>query len=146
MNVISPVRSHLQSNRLKPVNVSFGDDKTDQVINTVSDVAKKFEAKPDENVIKSGLKSLFELISSLFSKNSAKIKAFIDNNSESKSRFKRALAFIAGGLMSILSVLGGSDLFKDKVSEMSKEKEVKEDEGKVKEDKGKGKEEDIEVQ
>ena len=65
------------------------------------------------------------LLENFFAKNAEKIKAFIDNGAKNGSnKFVRFLAVTAGLVMSILSVVGATTIFKDNVKSDDAEKSV----------------------
>ena len=124
-NIVKPALQAHQSS------VSFQGGVNPDTIGKVADAAKDVftnaTKSPNSNAIKSGIKAVMTLLESFFAKNAEKIKAFIDNGAKNGSnKFVRFLAVTAGLVMSILSVVGATTIFKDNVKSDDTEKPVAE--------------------
>jgi len=130
MNLVSQniVKPALQAHQSP---VSFQGSVNPETIGKVADAAKDIftnaTKSPNSNAIKSGIKAVMTLLENFFAKNAEKIKAFIDNGAKNGSnKFVRFLAVTAGLVMSILSVVGATTIFKDNVKSDDAEKPVAE--------------------
>lgn len=124
MNGIAPVKFSGQNVALKPSRVSFGENQPgqlDKAVDAASEVIKKFDKNPDENSIKAAFAAIVTVVGLFIAKQAPKIKEFISRNQNSPNKFLKVVAIIAGAMMSVLSVLGASSLFKEKIESASKD-------------------------
>lgn len=119
--------------------VSFQGKINPETVGKVADAAKdvftKATKNPNAEAVKSGVKTIMAVLEKFITKNSIKIKEFIDKGAKGGNKFVRFLAVTAGLIMSILSVVGATTIFKDEVKEPAAEKppeDVKEPESEKK--------------
>ncbi|MEW5820221.1 MAG: hypothetical protein AB1782_08525 [Cyanobacteriota bacterium] len=123
---VSQVRVQPQLKMNQAQSLAFkGDEKGkfDDVVDLGKNVLDKATTKPDENTIKAGLAAVVTVVGLFLAKNAQKIKEFVDKGSKSSNKFVKAVAVMAGVMMSLLSIIGASTIFKDKVNK-TEEKEA----------------------
>ena len=121
MNGIANVNLQPIVNMSQKTRVAFQGDKFDDILETAGDAFEKATKDPDEKAIKSGIAAVVTVIGLFLAKQAPKIKAFIDKGKASNNKFLKAMAVVAGVVMSLLSVFGASKLFEGKVAEAEKE-------------------------
>jgi hypothetical protein len=108
----------------QPPKVTFRGDnegKYDSAVDLGKDVLDKATTKPDESTIKAGLAAVVTVVGLFLAKNAEKIKQFVDKGSKSQNKFVKAVAVTAGLVMSLLSIIGASTIFKNKVGKAEEE-------------------------
>lgn len=125
MNGISPIALKPQVNLTQRAQVAFkgdADSKFDPYVEAGEKVLKGATTKPNEDTIKAGLSALVAVVGVFLTKNAKKIEAFVQKNSNSPNKFIKAVAVVAGLLMSVLGALGATSIFKDKITAPESEK------------------------
>lgn len=91
-----------------------------------ADSFENLKSDPDQKTIKAGIAAVLTVIGLYLAKSADKIEKFVKSSQKSSNKFVKAMGVVAGLALSILSILGASSLFKEKVekaqSEVNEEK------------------------
>jgi hypothetical protein len=133
MNNVSMIKPHLPTQKPAQQRVAFSGQQGDgtvkigqkeiknevlsDAVDAAQQVAGKITKEPDEGTIVAGFAAIATVIGLFVTKNAPKIKAFIDKSSKSNNKVIKAVGVVAGALLSFLSVIGATKLFKDKFGE-----------------------------
>ena len=123
MNSVSMIKPQIQQPQAvkQPQQLAFrGDSKVDEYIDLGKEAIDKVTTTPDETSIKAAIVAIGTFLGYMVTKNISKIKVAIDKSKQSPNKFVKIVGAAAGAILSLLAVVSGSSLLKEKTGETVK--------------------------